>query len=251
MRNLSTELNRALFSRGFLAAAAGMAAVLFIGAFENLQLLFKTYSGIEYGAHASAMLTALRSDTALKTLPVLAALPCTAGFVEDWKSGYLKHCLPRSGQSGYITGKVGSAGIAGALAILLGVAATYVVFLILYLPAEKPAAQDYISLFPDVLGQAMLFALCGALWSVTGLACSAATLSTHMAYAAPFVLCYVLVILSARYFPGLAVLSPEEWLKPGHRWPGGGWGVALLVLELIAVAALGFRAAAVRRLRHE
>lgn len=54
------------------------------------------------------------------------------------------------------------------------------------------------------LGKASMLALCGALWPLVGLACSAPTLSVHLAYASPFILYYLLVIAAARYFPGAA-----------------------------------------------
>lgn len=251
MSNLTTELNRAVFSRGFAAGVAGTAVVLGIGAFTSLQQLFSSYGQQEYGTHATAMLTALTSDTMLMALPVLAALPSTGSFVEDFKSGYIQHCLPRTGAQRYIAAKSAAAGLTGALAILAGIAAAYAVLLLLFLPAEKPAPPEMQSMLPVLMGKACLFALCGALWSLVGLACSTATLSAHIAYSSPFILYYVLVILSVRYFPEAAILNPEEWLNPQHPWPGGNWGVALLIAELTALAALLFHMAAARRLQHE
>ncbi len=251
MLRLKAELNRAIFSKGFWASTALAVIVMCIGAFEDIQKAFTTPGGLAYGAHTAAMLTALSGSTMLMALPVIAALPCAAGFVEDWRSGYLRHCLPRAGRTGYIVAKTGAAAIAGALAIFAGIAAAFVLFLLVFLPVEKPAPPDFVSLLPVLLGRALVTSLCAALWSLAGLAFSAATLSVHMAYASPFILYYVLVILHARYFPGLPVLSPQEWLNPVRAWPGGGWGVALLVAELAAVAALSFSAAAHRRLAHE
>lgn len=251
MRKLITELNRAIFSKGFLAAAVGTSAVLCIGAYDSFKLLIKTGAAMETGLHATALMTALASDTMLMALPVLAALPCTAGFVEDWKSGYIKNCLPREGRQGYINAKAAASALAGALAILMGILAAYIFFTLVFLPMEKAAPADMPSMFPMILGKAIMLTLCGALWSVVGLALSTATLSTHMAYASPFIVYYVLVILATRYFPDVSIINPEEWLKPEHLWPGGDWGVALLIAEMMVLAIILFGASASRRLKNE
>ena len=56
------------------------------------------------------------------------------------------------------------------------------------------------------------------------------TLSKYMAYGAPFVIYYVLVILSERYFHSIYVINPEEWLAPQNYWVGGDWGIMLLIV---------------------
>jgi hypothetical protein len=251
MRKLITELNRAVLSRGFLTSVIGTMAVLCIGAYDSFKMLTKVGAGLTSGLHASAILTALTSDTMLMALPLLAALPCTAGFVEDWKSGYIKHCLPRTGREGYITAKATAAAIAGALAITAGITLTYWLFMMVFLPVEAAPPPNSMPIIGDVLAKAAMFALCGALWSLVGLAFSTATISTHMAYASPFILYYAMVILTTRYLPNVAIINPQEWLKPEHNWPGGNWGVALLILELSAMAVLLFGTAAARRLRNE
>jgi hypothetical protein len=251
MRNLATELNRTVLSRGFLGAVTGIVLVLCIGAYDIFKELFTAGAGLAAGVHTAALLTGMTSDLMLMALPVLSALPGTAGFVEDWKSGYIKACLPRQGRRAYIVSKAAAAALSGALAVAAGVASAYVVFLIAFLPSEAPALAGAPSMAPDVLAKACMLALCGALWPLIGLACSAPTLSAHMAYASPFILYYLLVITVARYFPGAAVLSPQEWLRPGHVWPGGNWGIALFIAELGTAAALCFGAAAARRLRND
>lgn len=251
MRYLTAELNRTILSRNFAASVIGTVFVLCIGAYGSFQLLFKPGEAMASGMHTAALLQALTSDTMLMALPVLAALPGTAGFVEDLKSGYIKFSLPREGKPAYIRAKAGAVALSGAAALAVGIAIAAALFALAFLPFEAPAQPGAQSMAMDALGKATLFALCAALWSLVGLALSTATMSTHMAYASPFILYYVLVILVSQYFPKANLLSPQEWLKPTREWPGGGWGIALLMAELIAASALGFNAAALRRLRNE
>ena len=69
-----------------------------------------------------------------------------------------------------------------------------------------------------------------------------------MAYASPFVLFYVLIILYERYFDKLFVLYPREWLNPSSKWMFGKIGVAVLLIEFSVLMALAFAYAAKRRL---
>ena len=77
---------------------------------------------------------------------------------------------------------------------------------------------------------------------------AALTNSKYMAYASPFVLFYLLIILYERYFDKLFVLYPREWLNPSPRWMFGKIGVAVLLVEFSLLMALAFAFAAKRRL---
>ena len=81
-----------------------------------------------------------------------------------------------------------------------------------------------------------------------GMTFAALTDSKYMAYASPFVLFYLLIILYERYFDKLFVLYPREWLNPSPRWVFGKIGVAVLLTEFSVLMALAFAYAAKRRL---
>ena len=81
-----------------------------------------------------------------------------------------------------------------------------------------------------------------------GMLFSNLTMSRYMAYASPFVIYYVLIILYERYFPVVYVLYPKEWLAPSSLWLYGNAGVLMIVAELTALAGLGAGLSAGRRL---
>ena len=107
------------------------------------------------------------------------------------------------------------------------------------------ASQPY---FEELMGKVLLFFCSGAFWSLVGLTFATLTNSKYMAYASPFILYYVLVILYERYFDTLYVLYPKEWTSPSEFWMWGNTGVVLLLLELIIIFSLLFSHAAKRRL---
>lgn len=255
MKRCNSDISRALSSWGFYAGIAGMVIAVIIGAAGDVvpMLEYGAKEGLFNGFHAQTLLTALSSDVMLLCVPILAALPYTSAFVDDMKSGYLKEYLPRSGRRRYITGKVAATAVSGALVMFIGIVMAYVLFALVFTPMElKPDEQMSRMMqphfFADILGRAFVFALGGALWSLVGAMLAAVTMSKYMAYASPFIIYYVLVILSERYIKGIYVLNPKQWLSAGEVWPGGIWGIALLVAMLAAIVAIGYGIRVSRRL---
>lgn len=269
MNYFMTDIKRALTSWGFIAAITGTAIVLFFGSFEGLLPVMQNamgQQGIPAGFHDQVILGALQSNVMLFCVPILAGLPYTAAFVDDYKCGYLKEYLPRSGVEPYVRGKALASGLSGGLALFAGILLTYIIFALVFTPMEiVPQIPDQAaaggiamagsaqqmqqpSLFPQVLSGALLFFLAGCFWSLVGALFAALTMSRYMAYAFPFILYYVLVILCTRYFTGIAILNPQEWTNPTADWPGGMWGMALFLGELIAAISVAYTISIKRRL---
>ncbi len=255
MKKYNSDIGRALSSWGFYAGIAGMVIAIIIGAAGDVLPMLQApeMNGLYNGFHAQTLLTALGSDVMLLCVPILAALPYTSAFVDDYKSGYLKEYLPRSGRRRYVTGKVAATAVSGALVMFIGIIIAYVLFALVFTPMEQVPDEQMTQMmqphfFADILGRAFVFALCGALWSLVGAMLAAVTMSKYMAYASPFIIYYVLVILSERYIKDVYVLNPKQWLSAGDLWPGGIWGIALLVAQLAAIVAIGYGIRVSRRL---
>lgn len=229
-----------------------MVIAILIGAAGDILLVLEKGApeGLQSGFHAQILLNSLKSDMMLLCVPILAALPYTSAFLDDYKSGYLKQYLPRSGKSRYIKGKVAATALSGGFSLFIGIIAAYLIFNLVFLPMELAPEKEMMQqpLFPQILGSACIFFLCGGLWSLVGALFASATLSRYMAYASPFIIYYVLVILSERYLKNIYVLNPKEWLRASESWPGGGWGDALMLAVLIAAVSLGLAVSITRRL---
>jgi hypothetical protein len=268
-------MKRAFTSWGFWVGTGGMLIALVIGGFDSFMRLGEAQAQIMQGFHEQALLGAMNSDTVLMVVPILCALPFTAAFVDDYRSGYIKYFLQRGSRKGYIAGKALSTGISGGMVLFCGIAAAYILYALVLTPAESLPLPDAAAaavpagmplgadgrvaddmqiaagagIFGDILGRAVVFLLCGAFWAMTGQLFASFTLSRYVAYASPFIVYYVLVILSERYMTDIYVLNPKKWLDPASIWPGDGWSGILFLMELILVAALLFAVSAGRRLR--
>ena len=248
---LYSSIRQALSGRGFLLSLCGTAAVIFLSSIKAIVTAFRSETLLVFGYHHDFIASALGSDGMTLALPLLAALPFTAAFLDDLKSGFLKEYLPRTTPTGYLLGRITGCLLSGALALCLGVFLAYAVAVLLFLPLERaPTDPALIGKLIRELRQTLeLMACSGALWSAVGLLLGTVTGSKYMAYASPFVLYYVLIILHERYLPDLFILYPKEWIAPSAHWQFGVTGVLLLVGELTVLASLGFFVTAGRRLR--
>ena len=243
-------LRQAIFSRGFIISTVGTAIILLLSSVQGILAGFRADGLLACGYHSDLIMSALSSDAMALALPILAALPYTASFIDDVKSGFIKEYLPRTTVPRYIAGKAVGCAVSGGLALALGIFIAYGFAALMFLPMEAyPKAGETVpNYFGNLMETALMFFASGAFWSLTGMTFAALTDSKYMAYASPFVLFYLLIILYERYFDKLFVLYPREWLNPSPRWVFGKIGVAVLLIEFSLLMALAFAYAAKRRL---
>ena len=107
--------------------------------------------------------------------------------------------------------------------------------------------ESYIDITSTIITQLLLLFLNGGLWAVLGMTMSTIMESKYIAYASPFIVYYLLVILYERYFPNAWLLYPKNWLDP-EIWPYGVGSAALFLLELTFLCGLVFYIRGKRRL---
>ena len=249
-KSLRAGLRQAILSRGFLVGTLGTALVLLLSSVQGILSGFLSEQLLSPGYHSDLIMSALFSEAMALALPILSALPYTASFIDDVKSGFIKEYLPRTTVPRYIAGKAVGCAVSGGLALALGIFIAYGFAALMFLPMEAyPKAGETVpNYFGNLMETALMFFASGAFWSLTGMTFAALTDSKYMAYASPFVLFYLLIILYERYFDKLFVLYPREWLSPSSRWVFGRIGVAVLLIEFSLLMALAFAYAAKRRL---
>ncbi len=271
---IRTDIKMAISSKGFIIAVAGTLIAVIVGAAGEIVGVFQsgTAMGIMPDFHTQAVLTSLSSKTFLFFVPILCALPYTTSVIDDVKSGYIKAYLFRTSGKRYIFSKSLSAGLSGGLVLFIGILLCFALFALVFTPMELASQPMDMgmqmdmpvekgmesmgmpgqpSMVMEVVSKALMFFICGWFWSLIGLTFATATQSRYMAYAWPFVMYYVLIIISERYLKDIYIINPQEWLAPQNIWPGGAWGIALFVFELIVLASIAFHLACKRRLSFE
>ena len=223
-----------------------MAALVFVASVDPLVRQFREMSVLPYGYHTEFVLTALRSDTVAAFVPILAVLPFAGSFVDDVKSKFARFFLIRSSFPTYLVSRILVCFITGGFVAAAGALLSWGGAALLFAPMEGMEAYSDVS--GDLWQTVGLLFLAGGLWAVAGMAMSTLMESKYIAYASPFVLYYLLVILYERYFPNAYLIYPREWMNPSGLWPFGGWGPGILMAELTLVFALIFVFRAGRRL---
>ena len=247
---ITSDIRRALSGRGFIVGLMGMALVITLSSLSSIIEAVRSTEPLQNGYHAQLILSALSTDWVTMAISILCTLPFTAAFVDDIKSGYIKQYLHRSGANRYIRGKLIACGLSGGLVLLFGILLAYALSALVFTPMELALTKEEIAqpYFAKMILVSFTLFLSGAFWSLVGFTFAALTMSKYMAYASPFILYYVLIILHERYFETLYVFYPKEWLFPSDAWVMGSFGVILLLAELTAIVSLAFTHVAKRRL---
>ena len=250
MKTVWTDLKRAIFGKPFLLAAGGMTLCLVFSAFSSLFDVF--FSDMPYramGYHESLLLEAMSGNLILLVTPILAAIPYTSAFVDDEKSGYIKAFLPRTSVTRYVIGKEVGCAVSGGLALVMGIFCAYGLFALLLMPYETLVDYYVEPQFNEIAFRALLFFLQGACWALVGMLLSGMTGNIYLAYAAPFILYYVLIILQERYFRKSFMLNPKNYLTLSGAWPLGGRSALFMTGIILTILLLGFYVLAERKLR--
>ncbi len=247
---LQSDIKRAFGSKGFIMGVAALVAVVLLAGMKSVIEAMRSTAPLEYGFHAGFILDSLKSDAFTLALPILCALPLTTAFVDDIKSGFIKQFLSRTSRRAYIKGKLLACALSGGLLLFAGILATFFVSYLAFTPmelalTEGQAAEPYLA---QLITKAFILTFSGMFWALVGFTFAALTMNRYMAYASPFILYYVLIILHERYFNALYVLYPKEWLFPKAEWVLGDIGVVLLLALLILVIGFAFALLAERRL---
>ena len=247
---LQSDIKRAICSKSFIMSIAGLMAVIVFASIKSITEVACTTEPLQNGFHAQFILNALQSDAFTLALPILCALPFTTAFIDDIKSGFIKQYLSRTNRTQYIKGKLIACGLSGGLMLFVGILVAFFAAFLAFSPLELAlskgqSAEPYLA---QLIVKAFILAISGMFWSLVGFTFAALTMNRYMAYASPFILYYVLIILHERYFDWLYVLYPKEWLFPAKEWIFGDLGIILLITELTLIVGLCFALIAKRRL---
>ncbi|WP_434310576.1 hypothetical protein [Hominifimenecus sp. rT4P-3] len=245
----TANCKQALRAPGFVLGVLAVPLFLFLSQLDTLVKTFQSTDPQAYGNFLTFVEKGLQGNTMSFLMPILCALPFSASFSEDIRCGVIKSILPRTTRRAYLWGKIGACALSGGLVLAMGILLSSGLAWMILAPLEETAKE--VRLQPQVLEllqKTLLFFCSGAFWAVFGAFAATLTGSRYVAYTAPFIFYYLLIILYERYFPYVVLFYPPSWLNPETGWFAGDFGVVLWVGELTAIVMAGFVLAAERRL---
>lgn len=240
------EIKQTLNTRNMLAVISIVILAL-LSSVDMLLSLFPITSLQPDGYHTYFTVSTLGSNTLAPFVPIYAAIPYATCYIDDIKSKYVRFYLIRTKYIMYIINRILVCFLSGYLIIFIGDILVWGMFTLLLMPLEKAGESSRQAAFL-LLRTCMLMSMNGGLWAVIGMTMSAFMESKYIAYASPFIIYYLLVILCERYFPNAILLYPPNWTKP-DVWPFGTLGAVLFLLELTTICGIVFIMRAGKRLR--
>lgn len=245
MNTILPQLRRGVGIR-FFVATVGVMGMCFVSFLQPLLLALRQSGWFYQGYHNELITQVFSSDGLASFLPVLAAVPLSAGYLEDVKGKFARFYLIRGSYSGYLFSHCAACWLFGGGAVALGCGIVWGLAILLFVPMEL-VNENYISTTSQIAAQLFLLFLNGGLWAMVGMVLSTVMESSYIAYVSPFVVYYLLVIAYERYFPDVWLLYPKNWLDP-KIWPYGVGSATAFLMELTVLAGILFYIRGKRRL---
>jgi len=232
--------------RRCICSLAAMVVVFFFGSSEEL---FRTASQdvLPINYHQIFFKLAIETKAVASFIPIFAVLPFSGTYIDDLKTKFARFYLVRSGYFIYYESRLCICFLVGGVVVSLGGIVAFYSSVLLYLPKEEIVAYETIIMQPPFQIIILLF-MTGGTWAVMGMTLSAIMESKYIAYVSPFVIYYLLVILSERYLTNIVFLYPPNWIIP-DIWPYGACGAAIFLLELTLILGVVFIFLTGKRLR--
>ncbi|RDU24423.1 hypothetical protein [Anaerosacchariphilus polymeriproducens] len=236
---LSVDLEYGIFSVRFFLAVIGTALVILLG---GSQMLFlskdQLKQGIEAGYHFKVVLEGVGAESFVFAIPILSTIAFGTRFLEEQGHGYLKHYLPRCNRKNYIFSKVTSTAFGSGLSVFLGTWLSAGILFLALSPLELTKAKGAENFLWQVSKISFLAFALGMLWGTIGACCAIGFHNRYMAYGGPFLISYLSIILFTRYFSGIYVINPREWVSRQHDWGDTILSILGILVELSVIAVM-------------
>lgn len=231
---------RGIFSKKFFMATVIISIVLILPCLQKL-IFVPSFDGYLFpsGYFMKVYFDNIKSETFLLIVPILAGIPCSTSFIDDKKSKYIMLYISRINRKKYIFSKISISFTTGFLMILISLLLSYhiVIFISLNFEFIPEINADYTETLLELIPRTCMFA---SFCSCTALCFGSLIFNKYVAYSAPFIVVYTLVIISERYIKNFYIIYPKEWISFEHEWVLGSVSIVILFVFFILILSLIF-----------
>lgn len=246
---MKLEMHSCLWNKRFWSGVLLIVCTAVLAPREELKQLLEIGYSPEGPGWYAAFQFYVNDAVTLMFIPL--AVPLAAGneAEEEVRSRFAMFVCTRTGKKEYFVGKLFAMVISGglmvcaAMLILLTVAGFgyhHVIWM-------EGIAHDEAAVAWEMLLYFLRGFLNGALWTMAGGAAALVMRNSYMAYAVPFVLCYVLFVFQERYWRNLFFLNPRYWASSLYYSTQVCTGILLVLSVCMAII---FSIAVKRRLEN-
>lgn len=239
---LKYDRERAFSIRYIFICPLVFTGIAFVIGLDSLVRILDQAQELDVGWILDYVTGTLQQEGIQFVVPVFSALPFSAGFVEEWKTGMVKNVVGRVEKREYLCSKAVTAACVGGTTLVIGVLC-YLFFSLLLFGKLETQGLDQNSiqeLLMQYIALLVRYFLNGALWAVLGMLLSTWLDHQLMAWLSPFLIYYLLIIFYERYFSWLHILYPREWIAPKQQWPLEQWSICLWLLFLTGIVGYLF-----------
>ncbi len=191
----------------------------------------------------------MNGTNTLLFIPIAVALPAGENVEAELRSRFFIFSYPRTGKWEYLFSKAIGLLVSGGFLAFLSMIFLMAVSIVSFghIPALMPEEVNVLALYSKTLLSFPRIFLNGALWALVGGLASVVSQNRYMAYAAPFVMYYILTTFQERYYQKLFFLSPRYWATTLYY--GDFFCIGILLVNSLFLAFF-FMYAIKRRLEH-
>lgn len=236
------DLFRVFNSVGFWIAVSGIILMGIISGSDYLFVVHSEAGGGVWPEFLEGLFYTVTSDLFLMMIPIFATLSFSPVFIEEYSNRSIRYLLCRTTRGKYYISKTLSVAVSGAAPVLIGVMVLYSVFLVV-LSQDNNSGRDYSFQYYVFFAELIILILNGAIWAILGAVFSVLTKNKYIAFAAPFIVYYILSVFQARYYPEYLILNPTEIMRSplymGRCEPGLiVSGILLIIVALLYILQL-------------
>lgn len=235
---MAEELRNSIWNLRFLCGVALIVLTAIFAGNPYVKHLLSTGSSLEGPGWFSAYYYSITAANALLFIPIAAPFAAGGCAEAELRSRFALFAYIRSGKKPYCIGKITGLILSGGLMSCLALAILLAIMCVRLgkVPMDAEAAPVLTSIISTLVFSFLRGFLNGALWALVGSLAAVVTRNRYLAYAAPFILYYVLTVFQERYYRKLFFFSPRYWAAPLHY--GNLFCIAILFVMCVLASTL-------------
>lgn len=238
MRYVRAELIRVIENKRFYIINLFVIIVINLQS-KNIYRLTEEKQRLASGFWLQLLCLTLQDERIILFFAVISGTVYASTLREDAENRFYYPCFCRESRIDYIKGKIAVNFCAVNLTLLIACLVCVVKQYLFLSPEETLMTETKIlDSLRQIIASGINYSLFNCFWGSFAMLVSYTLKSMYLAYLAPFIGFYFLVIANKQFFRRLIILNPYLWIQNPKEWYAGKYGQWLLLFMLCAAVNL-------------